>query len=672
MKTLGIDFGTTNSVVYTFSKGGVEVVPIAGRRSTPSVLFVAPEDGKIFIGNDAKKRVALAPDHAVISNKRFIGDQNKIYSIGNHNLTPVDIASHILKYLVDEASKTLNEKINDVVITVPAYFNNIQNNNTKLAAEKAGLNVLQLLKEPSAAAIFYGYDQRKEQTLLIYDFGGGTFDISVLNVEGNTFAELAIEGDSHLGGDDFDVAITQKIIDSFHLEYDTFEPNEIDTKLIEEKAESIKIALTDNMVAEEPIVLRGGQFKLDFVMNRNEFNELINDQVNYTISLINSAITKAKIEKDDINRIVMVGGSTRVLLIKDKITEIFREPYTASNVDEIVAAGAAIVAASYIPVPVSNTSGKEIPVPDITVKNVTAHNLGVKASKNGDADHFSVIIPEQSTIEAKGSRKFTTEKDNQTSVPIGVFQGHGLHCSDRDVNFVGGFILDGIPLAAKRTIEIDVQFILDKNDILEVKASCSGGLTATKQLDVSQTANYDDVFKSEKSYVFFLFDVSGSMSGKPIKEVRKAATIYSELKESSGDKIGCYVFGSQGAEVFEMTDDYAGIKSKLETIKVSCYGAGGGTNMHSGLDLVLSKISQLPSDRRVQVIILSDGYNYGKSPRKIIPDFQAKSIIVHTVGAGKSYDKKLLEYIATNTGGVFVPANDINKLVEAFVKLSEF
>jgi molecular chaperone DnaK (HSP70) len=670
MKTIGIDFGTTNSVVYTYSKGCVEIVPVAGRRSTPSVLFIDPESGKIYVGNDAKKRVTLAPENTILSNKRFIGDLNKTYDIGNYSLTPVDVASEILKYLANEASKTLGEKITDVVITVPAYFNNLQNSNTKLAAEKAGLNVLQLLKEPSAAAIFYGYDQGKEQTLLIYDFGGGTFDISILKVQENKFTEMAIGGDSQLGGDDFDSAVAQQIIETFRLEYENFEPNEIDIKIIEEKAELIKIALTNSLKAEEQILLPGGKYNLDFTMTRDEFNILINDQVDYSVELINKALAKTDLDKDDINRIVLVGGTSKIPLIKEKISLAYKDPYTATDVDEIVAAGASIMAASFIPVP--SEPNNDPPPPEPMLVNVTAHNLGVKATKNGDPDHFSVIIAEQSKIKAIGNNKYTTEKDNQSSVPIGVFQGHGNRCNDANVKFIGGFILNGIPPAPKRTVEIDVQFILNKDDILDVVASCSGGATNNIQLNVSQTANYNDVFITEKSDVFFLFDVSGSMSGERINQVRKAAAKYSEIKENTGDRIGCYVFGSRGDEVFEITDNFSEIISKLSEIKVGYKNAGGGTNMRSGLELVLSKLTTTNTSRKIQVIILSDGYNYGKSPRSLVEDFKAKNVVIHTVGAGSSYDKKLLEYISTNTGGVFVPANDISKLVDAFVQLSEF
>ena len=383
------------------------------------------------------------------------------------------------------------------------------------------------------------------------------------------------------------------------------------------------------------------------------------------------ALNKAGLDKDDIGRIILVGGATKTPLIYEKLSSAIKSPYRAENVDESVAHGAAI-RADELARPVTDLMGKPVEgepgARPVELVRITPFNLGVRATANGNSDAFSVIIPHQQQIPAEINRTYTTERDNQTSVPVGVFQGFGESCSDNDVHFVGGFLLNGIPKAKARQPDITVTFKITADDLLEVYAECGKVSAKPVTLNVNETKDMSEIYgTSLPTAVVLCIDVSGSMSGKPLKMAKKASLAYIAQKSSDNTQIGCVGFGSSAELKHKLTANFDKAAKGVDQLKIS-----GSTNMTAGLTESLKALKKAPSRYRKQVILLTDGRPNSRSGvRKMIKKVASDQVAVHTVGAGKKYDRTLLEEISTKTGGVFVAANDIDKLVDAFLSLAE-
>ena len=466
MKVIGIDLGTTNSVVSIYEKGFARPIEIYGYKTTPSVVSWNPNDKKMLVGHPAKKRVLINPETSVVSNKRYMGDRNKVYKIFSKDYNPESIASIILKYLVDGASETLNNKIKHAVITVPAYFNQNQKEDTKIAAEKAGLNVLMLQAEPTAAAIAYGFNQEKDQTIMVYDLGGGTFDVSILEVCGNNFTVKAIGGDPYLGGDNFDEAILEYLYNQIRNEYniDLIQDQSNNAKIarqqLKEIVEKAKIELSSSKNAEIYIPSLMGKGNFEYNLTRNKMKELIMPGLLRTIQIIRDTLRDADLTPDDINRVVCVGGSTKNPLVSEIITDEVKTPFRADNVDEIVAIGAAITAASLLS-PTESLDNKPI---ELNSTNVTPFNLGIRLEN----DKFGILIPKNSQLPALFERTFSTSMDYAIETEVIVFQGSNELCSNNIQ--LGGFSLKGIQKAKAGIPQIMVKFSLTSSDILEVEA----------------------------------------------------------------------------------------------------------------------------------------------------------------------------------------------------------
>jgi uncharacterized protein YegL len=329
-----------------------------------------------------------------------------------------------------------------------------------------------------------------------------------------------------------------------------------------------------------------------------------------------------------------------------------------------VAHGAAILA-NTMRMPVDDP--KNCP---IELEKITPFNLGVKVSDHVTSEKFSIIIPDQSIIPCNKNKMYTTDYDNQNAVPIGVFQGFGEKCTDPDVHFIGGFILEGIPNAPKGVPCIDISFSFNENDILEVSAKCSGIDSKTIQLNINETSDQKEIYHpSGQSAVVLCIDVSGSMAGKSIKQAINAACAYTELKSQSGAMIGCTVFASKATIICSLSNDVNYTIKMLQTIKTGINKCGYGTDMEEGLNLSIPMLTQQDNIQK-QIILLSDGYT-SERVRQLIPICIQHCIIVHTVGAGGGYDRALLEELSTKTGGVFVPADNIDHLIDAFLSLAE-
>ena len=457
-KTIGIDLGTTNSVVAVMEGGKPTVIANAeGSRTTPSIVGFA-KNGERLVGQLAKRQAILNPDNTIISIKRHMGEDYK-KNIDGKDYTPQEISAMILRKLADDASTYLGEKVTSAVITVPAYFNDAQRQATKDAGKIAGLDVLRIVNEPTAAALAYGLEKQNSEKVLVFDLGGGTFDVSVLEIGDGVHEVLSTSGDTHLGGDDFD----QKIIDWLCDEFKKQEGIDLRSdkqamQRLKEAAEKAKCELSS--VVETNINLpfitadANGPKHLDMNLTRAKFEELSHDLLERCKTPVERAIKDAGISKSDLNEVELVGGSTRIPAVQQLVKEYTgKDPNQSVNPDEVVAVGAAIQAGVL--------AGE---VKDIVLLDVTPLTLGIETL----GGVMTPLVPRNTTIPVSKSQTFSTADDNQTAVDIHVLQGERPMASDN--KSLGMFRLDGIPPAMKGMPQIEVTFDIDANGIVNVTA----------------------------------------------------------------------------------------------------------------------------------------------------------------------------------------------------------
>lgn len=418
---VGIDLGTTNSVVSVFRRGQVETLTIDGKRTTPSV--VSFDGDEILVGDQAKQRLEIFPETTIGSVKRFMGDRSQFWEINGAKYSPVDISALILKKLVRGASEALASQVTEAVVTVPAYFTEDQKEDTKKAALQAGLTKVSLMTEPTAAAVSYGYHQQKDQLLLVYDLGGGTFDVSLLKVQESEFTELATAGDSLLGGDDFDQALANRLLESFarqsgkDLAAASDHSARIARQRLREQAEKAKIRLATMLETEITFPdLMGMPFAEK--ITRDEFVALIRPFLDKTVQEMEKALKDAGLSADDVDKVVLVGGSTMIPAVKDLLTERIKEPYRADNVAEVVSQGAAIWAYE-----------KDLPDRKTILHSVTAHSLGIKMVKEDlVTEYFQPIIPRQTQYPCTRGQTGFSVSPNQTHILMEVYRGEDTDC----------------------------------------------------------------------------------------------------------------------------------------------------------------------------------------------------------------------------------------------------
>jgi len=480
-KTVGIDLGTTNSVVAVMEGGKPTVIVNAeGSRTTPSVVAFK-NDGERLVGQIARRQAALNPENTLYSVKRFIGrrysevvDERKLvpykvtagsndavrFEIQGKQYAPEEISAMVLRKLVDDASKYLGEKVTDAVITVPAYFNDAQRQATKDAGKIAGLNVLRIINEPTAASLAYGLDKKTNETILVFDLGGGTFDVSILEVGDGVFEVKSTNGDTHLGGDNFDKEIVDWLADEFKKDYGIdLRKDKQALQRLTEAAEKAKTELSTTLETQISLPFitadAAGPKHLEMKLTRAKFDDLTHHLVERCRGPVKAALTDAKLTERDIDEVILVGGSTRIPAVQKLVREMTggKEPHQGVNPDEVVAVGAAIQAGVL--------AGE---VKDVVLLDVTPLSLGVETL----GGVMTKIIERNTTIPVRRSQVFSTAEDNQPAVDIHVLQGEREMA--RDNRSLGQFKLEGIPPAPRGIPQIEVTFDIDANGILKVGA----------------------------------------------------------------------------------------------------------------------------------------------------------------------------------------------------------
>ena len=584
-KIIGIDLGTTNSCVSVMEGGEIKVIPNQeGNRITPSVVAFT-DKGDILVGDPAKRQAVTNPHNTVYSIKRFMGrrhseveSEEKIVpykviggreeyvkvDINGRQYTPPEISARILMKLKESAENYLGHKVNKAVITVPAYFNDAQRQATKDAGQVAGLDVVRIINEPTAAALAYGLEKMKEEKICVFDLGGGTFDVSVLEVEAGSIEVLATNGDTHLGGDDFDEILINYIADTFKRENGMdLRKDAMALQRLRESAEKAKKELSSaqNSEINLPFITAdaSGAKHLQMNITRAQFEKLIDPLVERCRRPVEQALKDAKLSPSQIDEVVLVGGSTRVPMVVELVKKIFqgKEPHKGVNPDEVVAIGAAVQGAII---------GGD--VKDVVLLDVCPLSLGIET----EGGVMTVLVERNTTIPTTKSNTFSTAVDNQTAVTVRVFQGERAMANDN--RLLDQFNLEGIPLAPRGTPQVEVSFDIDVNGILSVKAKDKGtGKEHKVEIKQSSGLSKDQISAMQKEAEI---NAASDKTKKELAEARNKAEHLAYQTEKQvkelGDKLDEASKSAIEAAVKKVheatkTEDIAAITSATENLE---------------------------------------------------------------------------------------------------------
>lgn len=573
-KILGIDLGTTFSAMAVTEGGEPKIIENReGARTTPSVAALA-KNGENLVGIQARRQQITNPQNTIFQVKRLIGrrfqdaevqkdkkllpyelreaqDGGVEIKMGERWLKPAEISAMILRKLKTDAEEKLGEKITEAIITVPAYFDDSQRKATKTAGEIAGLEVKRVLNEPTAAALAYGFNKKKDERIVVYDFGGGTFDISILEVSEDTIEVKATGGDTHLGGEDFDQKVMTWLIERYQKEEGIdLGKDPLALQRLKEAAEKAKIELSSSMETEVnlPFITSGpeGPKHLYFKLTRAQLESLVQEYVDRSVSLMEQTLKEGKISAKDIDEVVLVGGQTRMPAIQEAVKKLFsKEPNRSINPDEVVALGAAVQGGIL--------QGE---VKDVLLLDVTPLSLGIETLGGVN----TVLIQKNTTIPTSKSQVFSTAADNQTSVEVHVVQGERQMAQGN--KSLGRFILDGIPPSPRGVPQVEVSFDIDANGILEVSAKDkASGKTQTIRIEGSSGISKEEAERMRKDAEL---NEEEDRKRRELVDARNAAdalayTVEKTLKDA-GDKISA--------------DEKKGVEEKLDALRQVKDGEG--------------------------------------------------------------------------------------------------
>ena len=548
-KIIGIDLGTTNSCVAVMEGGEPVVIANAeGSRTTPSVVAFA-KNGERMVGQVAKRQAIQNPDRTISSIKRQMGTDHKV-TVDGKSYTPQEISAMILQKLKADAEAYLGQKVTEAVITVPAYFNDSQRQATKDAGKIAGLDVKRIINEPTAAALAYGVDKEEDQKIMVYDLGGGTFDVSILDIGEGIIEVLATAGDTHLGGDDFDQRIMDYLASEFKKENGIdLTSDKVAMQRLKEAAEKAKIELsgvtTSNVNLPYITADATGPKHLDVTLTRAKFNELTADLVEKTMVPVRQAMKDAGLSASDISKVLLVGGSSRIPAIQEAVKKITgKDGFKGINPDECVAVGAAIQ---------GGVLGGD--VNGMLLLDVTPLSLGIETM----GGVFTKLIDRNTTIPVSKSQIFSTAADNQTSVEVNVLQGEREFAADN--KSLGRFHLDGIAPARRGVPQIEVKFDIDANGIVNVSATDKGtGKEQHITITASTNLSEDDINKAVKEAEEY---ASQDKARKEEVDARNTADQVVYQSEKTLDELGDKVTESEKAPI------KAAIEKLRETLKGS-------------------------------------------------------------------------------------------------------
>jgi molecular chaperone DnaK len=608
-KIIGIDLGTTNSCVAVIEGGEPVVIPNAeGNRTTPSV--VAFKGNEVLVGVSAKRQAVTNSKNTVYSAKRFVGrrfeevkkeasqmpftvkkgkEDRAVIEIDGKEMLPQEVSAKVLQKLKKDAEAYLGSTVSKAVITVPAYFDDSQRQATKEAGQIAGLEVVRIINEPTAAALAYGLDKGKEHTIVVYDLGGGTFDVSVLEMADGVFEVLSTNGDTHLGGDDFDQAIIDWILWEFNKEQGVdLSKDKIAIQRLKEAAEKAKIELSSSSETEInlPFITAdaSGPKHLTLKLSRAKLEALVAELIAKTVGPCEQAIKDAKIKKSDIHEVVLVGGMTRMPAVVAKVKELFgKDPHQGVNPDEVVAIGAAIQAGV-----LGGDIDKDITLVDVTPLSLGLETLGGVATK---------LIERNTKIPTKKSQVFSTAADSQTSVEIHVVQGEREMAADN--KSLGRFILDGLPPAPRGMPQIEVAFDIDTNGILHVTAKDKGtnkeqhitiqGSTGLSKEEIDKMQKDAEIHAEEDKKKKDLIDARNNADAMVFnmeKQMREHdAKISEDLKKKVNTKIGDLkdLLKKENASAEELKKATEALSTEAQEIGKAIYAASAsGTGAGAG------------------------------------------------------------------------------------------
>ena len=555
-KIIGIDLGTTNSCVAVMEGGKpVVITNTEGIRTTPSVVAFS-KTGERLVGESAKRQAVTNADRTVSSIKREMGSNYRV-NIDGKAYTPQEISAMILQKLKADAESYLGEKVTEAVITVPAYFNDAQRQATKDAGRIAGLDVKRIINEPTAAALAYGLDNEREQKIMVYDLGGGTFDVSIIDIGDGVIEVLATSGNNRLGGDDFDNRLVQYMLSEFkRMEGVDLSGDKMAMQRLREAAEKAKkelsSATTTNINLPFITATNEGPKHFDMNLTRAKFNELTHDLVEKTVEPVNNALRDAGLSAGELDKVLLVGGSTRIPAVQDKVKQLTgKEPNKSLNPDECVALGAAIQGGKLA----GDAGAGEILLLDVTPLSLSIETMGGIATR---------LIERNTTIPTKHSQVFSTAADNQTAVDINVLQGERQFA--RDNKSLGQFRLDGIPPARRGVPQIEVTFDIDANGIVNVSAKDLGtGKEQHITITAGSNMSEDDINRAVKEAAEFEAQDKKRKEGIDARNDADAIVFQTEnaMKEV-GDKLDPTLKGQVEADLNSLKDVVNQTKDKDE------------------------------------------------------------------------------------------------------------